>query len=401
MKINKYLNNYKYELIILLLLIFELVMYIPKSNGMFDWCTTPYLFSYKYGLKSKFLIGSIIDIIHPYLSYRVVYYLILLSLLFIILLVSIYFGKIIRISEQNQKKGMIILAAVYLASPASISYLFYWGNYGRLDTYLLALVLITVYIITKKPKLLFIVPIICIIGIAIHQVFIFTYFIPILCFLLYDTYENSFSKKNVAILILSIIFTLISFIYFQFFTPELQYASSSEFVDILSQKTSAPISKDMIELEYFTSIKDQITDVVMPNLFRRILKGILILVLLMPVIIILAIIWKKAIKYTTDKKLKMVLYAMIISPLAILPALMLTVDWGRWFAAALIVQFCYIFYLYYRKCKPMLHSLLLFNELLEKWHYIPCFLLIYLSYLGKFEAANQLEIVNRIIKLFG
>lgn len=325
MTLKKHFSKIKYELIFFSILVFDLIRYIPKIDEIYSWCTTPYLLTYKFGFSSKFLIGSLLELAFPYLSSKILYYIILMSLVLLNILVSILLGKAVRHIKEEYQNIILLLALVFLSNPSSVSYLFYWGNYGRLDMYLLIIAIIAVFFINNS-KLKYTLPFLCLIGMAIHQAFAFTYLIIIIGIHLYDIYDNNYNKNSIIIAVFSLLISILSFIYFQFLSPPINYANSSDFINILSNRTNISISVSMIEFEYFKTISDHIKELVLNNLLKRVLVGIITVCMMLPIIIILKTLWQDAISYAKDKKLKFLMIFMMLSPIISLPAFILTVD---------------------------------------------------------------------------
>jgi len=87
-----------------------------------------------------------------------------------------------------------------------------------------------------------------------------------------------------------------------------------------------------------------------------------------------------------------------LSPLATLPAFILTVDWGRWFAAAIISQFTLLIYFLANDDEVVLLAVSSMKERLSK--YRPSFwlgmLLLFYMLAGRFEASLILSSARRV-----
>lgn len=392
----KIIKKLQYEILIFSYLLIQLFLKIPLPNKMHSWCTTPYALSYELGFNSRLLIGSFVHMLTDYITIEFLHKFIMIVLICLSLLISILIGIVIRKSNSQNKLIMILLAVLFIASPSSVSFLFYYGNFGRLDTFLLLFTLIAVLLI-DKPYLKIGVPVLCFMCMATQQVFTFTYMPIILLLIVFDLVSNYKSKKQILFAIITFLTLAMSFAYFQFFAPVLNFSSPQSVTDFLMKKTNIPVLTEMIDFEYFKSIVDHWSKWVIVGWKERILKGLIILILTLPLSAIFITIWKNAIKNCTSKLQKFVLTLMLLAPIVSLPAFILTIDWGRWFAAVFITQFILIFYLSFKKYQPMLISLNKMQEFAIKNIFIFIILILYLSCLGTFNAAEPLDIAKTII----
>jgi hypothetical protein len=294
-----------------------------------------------------------------------------------------------------------MLIVLYFSSPASISFLFNRSNFGRFDAYLIIFTLLSLFFInTSYFKL--VVPALCVISVLTHQVFVFTYFSIVVGLLLFKIYEEKFSMSSILNFSITIIITAILFLYLQFNSSHLNAIKAKDIIETIRNITDVPVSEDMIDLEYFKSIKDHLALIVYSDNTTfihwktRILSGIIVLLFMLPISVVLINFWKEAIKYTSDKFLKFVLVFMMISPTITLPAFLFTIDWGRWFATIFISQFAFIFYLAFRRCNPIILSLQKMQKhFTENITYI-ILIIIFMTSLGKFRASDVLLISSRL-----
>lgn len=378
---------------ILMVLLIELV-----KQGNFDinpWISTQFLTAYQFGFRSRFVISSIAFLMTPYITEHFIFTFIVVSVLLFCGLVSILLSQVIWTAEQKIRTAIIILVGVYLASPGSISFLFNYSNLGRLDTYLILLTLVMIVLIAKS-WMIFQIPFLCMVSIATHQIFMFTYFAVVLLILLYDTYERKFSIPYLINVAVTFIATSFAYVYAQFISVNSKLKTIEEAYSFIKDRTNSFVHSDMINFEYYTTIGYHWTHIVLISWKRRIIVGGIILVLLIPLWILLGYIWKNALQKSTDKAQKFIFWLMIFSPLATLPVFIFAADWGRWFAAILIGQFCFILYLAFKKVKPMIFSLEMLQAHIQQNLFVYLLLILYLTVLGKFVDVRQLEIANSI-----
>jgi len=324
-------------------------------------------------------------------------------MIFLSALVAWLLGKVIRRADDMQTMGMG-LVVLYLASPASISFLFHPKNYGRFDAFLIIFTLLSL-VIVNKAVLKWLLPLLCLVSMATHEVYLFTYMPIVAISLLHELSRSHFLKKNILLCTVFCVMIVSSFLYFQFFTPHLGFNNAKEMVSYLSLKTDIPINTDMIKSEYFSTISEHWNLYGMfsaEHWLLRLGKGIGCLILLSPLLGIFIFIWKEAIKITADKYSRSILILCLVAPFATLPAFVLALDWGRWFAAIIITQFCLVFYFMYAKNPEILTQLQRVEIYFKRHGYLYLFLIIYLLCLGGFspETLNILDSVGAISKYF-
>ena len=402
-KVIAFIQKYRYCILIFLLLSFQLYTIMPNHNNIDPWCIPPYVFSYTNGFASRFLIGSLLNLFTPFISIEFIHRFIVVSTLFLCLLLALFIDSSVQSNLKTINAGrkifkktklkhisvaFIAIVSLYLASPASPAYLFSRANFGRLDVYLLIFTLISLFC-ARRGKLILLIPLIAIAALATHQVFLFTYFPVFLVILLYHTYEQKFSKKSLLFCASSLVIVCAVFIYFQFFSS-LNVSSSDEFIKLLQLRTDALIEKPMIEFEYFLSIGEHSSFFITPEKF---ILGLVTLGFMLPLHLILIGIYLQAKKYSRDKSLRL-LFALIMGlPVFLLPALVLTFDWGRWFAALYTVQVLVMLYLAKANCLPLIKAMEKFGQWVINNLFIIILLILFLSSLGKFSSGNILDLV--------
>jgi hypothetical protein len=386
---------YLYIPIIAFLLFLSLFHRLPEMTQLNDWCTTPYTFDYSYGFHSRLLMGTLFKLLLSPISLKRLYLFILASLVILVVLFSVFFSSAIARSNDKSRIGIGYWTLLLMASPASIAFLFYWGNYGRFDLYLLG-VMFTALLLVDKKYFNNLVPLLLGIGMAIHQVFIFTYCAVIIGALFYESYRHAYSKASVIRLLCGILITLIAFFYFQFATTPLAFETAKDVVSHMNTLSNIPVNEKMIDYEYFRSISEHLDAFVKIGLKDRMAMGGIVIVLMSPLIVLYLRFWRHL--YKSSWRFGFVCLSLL--PLASLPAFILTIDWGRWFAAVILASFSLIAYLFKRQ-EPL--AVTFFEGLtirIKKSPYIYVALLAYMMFLNKFEAAAILSFASKILYFF-
>jgi len=384
------LFNYRIELLLALILLFDLFSnfnkYVPS------WNSTQYLLAYQYGFRSRFLLGTIIRFFTPYLSATSLLFIVYISAIFLIILVSVMLGKLIKKADDSYKIALISSIGIFLASPGSISYLFNDANFGQLETFILIFTIIIITIIVKNKYLLFI-PIFTFLSIITHQAYMFTYFPLVFGLLLFESYNQNRKVNYVISLIFTTLITITSFLYIQLSPKIVSFKTSLEAENFLLNRTNISLNIFMIELEYFYTVFEHWNLFVFRNLIRNsVFIGFITFVLVLPIVYILFKIWKNTISNCNDKYMKYILLFLSLAPLCSLPIFVLALDWGRWLAAIFIEQFTFIFFLTYRKFPPMIKTLEKYQNMVKENTFVYIIFIIYLSLLGKFENDDILKL---------
>lgn len=386
----KLLYNKRYELVWFMILILYMLYYLPMPGDLHSFCITPYILRYDLGFISRGLIGSFWAILFPYISTAEIWLIIGLNQVMLCTLTVYFLSVVKKQCMKETQNGLLFLIFIFLVNPASIAFLFYWGNYGRMDLFMIAGAM-TCGIILIKQKLLWAIPIICIVEMMIHQGFVFAYFPCVLLMLLYYVLQYNKGKE---VLVVTVICGCIAFIYFQFM-GKIDGLSLEDTLKVLTARTDWPkeYMTSMVSMEYFTSIFDFIPAYVLPPLKMNIVKIILTIILLLPLEYILFYIWKQ---FVSEMKKNIFWIFPVFVIIATLPKFILTCDYGRDLASIFISQFLLIFSFFAMGSEPMKIAINGLQKKVMKNPFGACAILVELGIIGKFEAANILDITNKI-----
>lgn len=288
----------------------------------------------------------------------------------------------------------IYMSLLFIINPGSVAFLFYWGNYGRFDLFMVCILLISSILIIRD-KILWIIPFLSVAGILIHQAYVFMYFPALIVLLLYSGYVKN-SRYARKIFWITGVTTCIAFLYMQFFSGVSGYGYEEMMADIYAT-TDIPeefITNDMmVRLEYFASVFSTIRAFVIEPIGRNLFKIACVFILCSPMLVMFKNIWKDFMSKQQCRLLWIIPWSGMIG---MIPKFLMTNDYGRDFSALIVSQFVMMFVLLAMDDKGMRYA---FDRLYERMKkntpgYI--FMLVYMGSLGKFEAANILEISHRI-----
>lgn len=389
----KTIEKYKYEIMFAAVLLVYLIYYIPVIDEVTSWCITPYALSYRLGFISRGLIGSLIRLVVPNLTIKHIYIIILINILFLCGLTLFFMHKILVKAYDDSKNGILFLLGLFLVNPGSIAFLFYWGNFGRFDMYLLMALIISSLLIIYD-KCVWIVPLICAGAVLTHQAFVFQYFPAILVLLFYSAFVLK-RKYGKSIFIFTLFATCILFLYMQFFSHiNYTYEETMAIIDTTTDLPQSYIKDDMmVKIEYFTSVFDTFGVFVKIPFWRNLLKSLTIILMLAPMIKIIADIWKCFVKKHKSIICRLLPWFILAAEI---PMFILTCDYGRDYSAMILSNFIVLFALYTSGDEGVREGV---KELTDKIgknvpYYI--FVIVLCATIGKFGAADICDIGHRM-----
>lgn len=384
-------NSDKTGMWVFIFLLVQFIYYIPFLEELHDFCIIPYFLRYQdWGFISRGFIGSLVGVIFPYISIKVLFCLIGVLNLSLCLMTAFFMNYVA--GKNRFEKGEVYLLIFFISNPASVSFLFYWGNYGRFDLFMI-MILIGACLLLIKGKYLWLLPGLCLLGNAIHQGFFFMY-LPAILVLLFYNYMKNRSRSNFLIFTVSLAASAVSFLCMQFM-GKINCISYETVIQTVSTHTDYELlGESMIKLEYFTPIFDFIPMYVLPGLKQNVIKVIVVLGLYLPAIRLFLIIWRQP---GCQKKWR---YVLPLIPLCmIIPKFVITVDYGRDFAAVIISEFMIVFTLIGLNDEAVKASLRVLKAELYIHKTGWCLYLLLMAAIGKFEAANILGFSEKIYQM--
>ena len=410
----KYMNEKfrKHYRIPFLFLLMATVFLCTLPDELHGWNSGWYAMDYSLGLDSRLFIGSLLRLFYPdFLPASAVYAFTVLSILVLLALLSYVLGYALERAEgMSGQTGLTVLTALYLLSPGSPAYLWSTENMGRFDLYLLLVTLaagIVCLRLRSVPVCLIVLTICGLIGLSIHQGYLFTFF-PLLFTLFLTTlaYTGTADRQPRKIRLYSISAFLCMgllgavFFYFQFLS-HIHVDTCGELVGILSSRTDLALNESAFRYEYFSGITQSIQELVFNELGERIRYGVITLLLLSPLAVLYGWFWKQIWKSCSDSGIRkasenkekgagcpspLFYLCILLSQLMFLPAFALTIDWGRWFGAFLTVQTLQIVFLAAKKDAVVLSALETLSAAVHRPPLLFLFMAVWLGNLRKFQA---------------
>jgi len=332
-----------YEIFIFAVLMFEFAVLLPNINNNDPYMVTFYFLSYQdLGLNTRLFIGSVFKIFAEYISVKTLFYCICIITACLNGLVALVLGKVLRRSFDETTDSLKIFIILFLSSPFSLCFLFYKGNFGYFDLYLV-LVTVIMFLFTGNKYLKWLVPALCIIAEAIHPGWMLLYMPAIVIILIYKYYKNKYKKSSLILCAITFLIASISLFYFQFLPHHIDFKSPEAVVSFIQHRTDSSLNSDIIMANYFLKVSTYFYDSLHVVLSLAFSSSVCLLVIVSPLITVFFFLWLKAFKKAEDKFAKFIVLLCMAAPAVSIP-IFFSFDWDRWIAAIFIVQFSLVFY---------------------------------------------------------
>ncbi len=396
-------KNY-YGFVILGFLLLKMVGELPKEVD--PWVACWYAADYSMGVGSRFLIGSILKIFYrDFLDERVVYHLCIGTCVAIAVIVAFLLNQLIKKTEDKLRIAIIFLVAFYLATPGSVSAV--WFSLGKLEVFGVLLCLVCVCVFEGIDNLYIkyaIITVLTCLCMAIYQGIIFMYYPIVLAMIAYDVLDSMgrFSVRKFWFACFNVVMTCASFLFFQFFSST-KFSEASEMTEALRTRTNLTVSQTPIEFELFSSISDAFRLINLDFLHGAALpreRLVLTFGVILPVAVMLVALYKATVRFYSSSGVKACSKSFFYYPmllLAILPQYILNVDWGRWLLATTTVAFFELFYLIYKKDAGVLTAVNRLALFIDKHKLLAVLAIVYVAGIEKFQGAlfpDQVEVIS-------
>ena len=366
-RIKEILPKFKYELWIFAALAMNFLLFFTKDVIMSDAIYPIHLVDVKAGFISRTLAGTINGILFQHPTKAQVTSVHMAITLVTFFLVALFLGGCIKKAEENSKNNLFILCLIFAVFP--YGFMTFINLFELLDIYWLLSICLCLLCSDNKKAALFI-PLFIILGGWSHYSFVLA-FMPVIYILFFD---KCIKKKNRFTYILTAVMILISVsstIYFFTTSRTFNVISFDEFTQYILEKAGDEITHfetycgeafrpyDEIPYDYYIekySLPEWTKDA---SDLKRAFYGyfaftfidgsftglISDFVLATPIIAFFALIWKKAIKKTEDKKEKFLYFLCLISPLIQVIACLTSSDTSRWLSIMFISNLFMVTYL--------------------------------------------------------
>ncbi len=305
-----------------------------------------YVYTYDHGFVSRGLVGEIISWFCPLVTDALTQRIMIVSAVLLMLAVSLWIGKTLCNARQDklQFQSVLFLIIVFFMLSGAID--FYYLDF-KLDKYLWALTFLSVFLMQYKVGIWF-VPALCIIATLINPVFLFCSMVLVAILLLQKLYENSYAAKNGILCGVAYSSMIGIGLYSAISEKKLGFTTPRELVDFYFARYENKLHESDYVLfeeewlfDYFEPI-DEMLRLAFEIYFKEWGNGKRVLAcslfMAVPVCILFALFWKKVIKNEENKMQKFIYFLCAISPVVMLPGIILSWELFKYFANNLLVQ---------------------------------------------------------------
>ena len=345
------------------LMLFLLSKGSPHPSGYY---LIHYLYNYEKGFSPRGLVGEVISWFTDSVTDELIANINLVFSVLLVVAASCYFGKALNQTKFKEKSFSYTIAtiAIICLIPASFSMFF---ESIHLDKMLWVLTLFAVLLSDSKFGVWF-VPLLCIISVLINPIYVFGSMILIAIILLQKFCSGGFKFKNGLICFITYASIIAIALYGAYYEQSVHlFDTPSEMVDFYfsryaGQLDSYTYNKFITEwlFEFFEPM-DKVFMLCFNYYFKdwgfgqKTFFGILLLGI--PVWSIFFKIWKFAIKAENNYFQKIIYFFCLVSPVVIVPVLILGWEFPRYFYENLLMQLFLVLYFIAKNHTPVIEGI--------------------------------------------
>lgn len=311
-----------------------------------DYYLIQYLYTYDHGYVSRGLVGEVIswfaDVVTDDITQTV-------STVFSWLLMisaSLCMGKALSCAREDKTKFCRVLFVLLFISVLPFSFRLHYTSI-RLDKLVWALTLFAVFLSDRKFGI-WLVPVLCVLATMVNPIFVFTSMILIAIILLQEFYSSGYSKKNLAICIVSYALIIAFALLVPFSVTRLGFDTPNEMVDYYFARYAGELSEETYNqfvnewvLDHFTPLTEFFKygySIYVKNGTALTSALAFLLIEGIPMLLILEAVWINSIRAEENKFQKFIYFLCGISPLVIIPMILVSWDVSKLLGGNLLVQ---------------------------------------------------------------
>ncbi len=328
---------------VVFILLFSVVLFAYNfESAVSGYNATLLGLTYENGILPRAFIGTIYGLLNHILPFdlytygcvKIFVFLITVCFILFFTISLIFFIKKTQEDLREYIEYVMVFITIFLVGTFTSFY-----NYGRLDLYMVMLSILAALLVVFEKCEWLLIPI-SVVGVLIHEGYVFMYYNVILILLLYKIIKNYQSnnkkalKKYIIILAISVVLVCVVFSYYTFVYDG----------NIRAYDDSVRIAK---LLSYNGEYHEEVirAEVLGENLFEEewrayhignFVETAFFVVLFLPFIIIAFSFFRKLFKKCNSKIEKAKYVFIAIGALTTLPLFILKVDFGRWILAVLV-----------------------------------------------------------------
>lgn len=373
-KAAKIFSSIKYELCIFVVLAVQAIFKMYPDFSVGEYTRLYYLIDFSMAKTSRLLIGSFVKLLNPDPSPEWIAGFCAIVLMIVLLISSVMIGKVIRSSENTFKAHTLVIVAFLVTG------MFTFSNFslflGFLDIWMFIIGLTAIVCINNK-YLRWFVPVLCAVGVFVHNGFAITYFplIALMTFYLSVTGEKKIA--NSVIFLVSCVVVVVATLWVSVKGAETATVTYEQLFELLRNKGGFAYTDHGIKniAFYLLDIPPEDTGVTpemvegASALERLIMMAgvnlknvslthtVSITVFGGTVIAGFMAVWAKCIGNTDSKARRFVYLCFMLSVLTIPVGMLIAQDFIRWFQSAIITQFALVLYMIFVKDEPFRKTL--------------------------------------------
>ncbi|MBQ6066654.1 MAG: hypothetical protein IJK89_07500 [Clostridia bacterium] len=334
-----------------------------------------YVCDYSVGFCSRLFVGAVIALFADKVTVALMSLIINIAVSVSLVLQAVMAGLLLRTALKNRSLPAAVIGFLFMTNPLAV--VENMSAPGLLDVYLLMLFFVWLAFL-KTPLCAVVTPVVCVVGMAIHYEFLFSFLPPMLTLLFY--YAFFAEKKRVRVgrwlaFAGGSAVSAGSFCYLVFLAKDHLKMTSDEFYQHMLSRFSltaaereaytflmgAPIFRNYFDYyifgqyqghDYFENIGDFFT--FLKNWTSAGFNATMLrkdMILFLPVLLLTAVIWIACAR--REKGFRKLPYICFIGQaLVLVPELIISTDIWRWVSAALLAQFFVFAVVYLDKNAP-------------------------------------------------
>lgn len=315
---------------------------MPHAQGYY---LIQYLYTYDHGYLSRGLVGEVISWFADTVSDDLTRQIMTGFSALLMIGMSLCIGKALSKVRFDKKKLSIVLFIVVMVFMIPMPHKFYYADM-KLDKLVWALTLFSVYIAdTKVGK--WIVPFICMLATVVNPVFVFTSMILIAIILLQEFHSSGYSVKNGIICGVAYVGIIALALLAPISEKWVGFDNAIEMADYYLVRYEGNFDESLKEsfnywlMDFFIPA-DEILSRPFEAFFKNYgmgMKTILNIIFLgIPACTFTGIFWKKVMKEEENKFQRFIYFLCAISPIVIIPPLVLSWEFSKLFINNIFVQ---------------------------------------------------------------
>lgn len=370
-KAAKIFSDCKYGLIVFVALVVQAVMNMIPFRSVGEYLHVYYLVDFSMGKTSRLLIGTIVNWLtdNPDIDWvnSFVVAFVFVSLLFS----SILAGKVIN-GVKKELKPHVLVFTLFLVS-GSFTFANFSKFLGFFDIFMF-LIALTAIVFLHNRYLQWLVPVLCVVGVFIHQGFVFSFFPLIILASLYKITVSEKKVQGAAVFCLTAVLTVAAVAFCVLFGTKTINLPYEDMCAIVNERGSrefseealsnlgfyfydhAPVDSGISDIQ-FSELSFFETYAVLTEYINTSVAGsskgmIAILSLAILLFALFWIIWIKCIKNTDNKGKRFVYVCFMLATLIVPMYCIIAADYIRWVQAGMLTQFAFAFIMFYTKDEP-------------------------------------------------